>query len=248
MSEVQDTELRGLLFDQAAKERRAFRRATLYMVIPVLIGLLLIGISAFQLIRLERDKTRLSEGNALLRTDNEGLKKDKDGLLKNKEALLAQIRELEDRKTTTTGELETRLALLRETEDRLRQVEQALAEAERTLQNISERKGDAVQEAQLALRNVKAATGGRWVVVGADRTLKAAQERAQKVARLGFPGVSIYSRQRAFRTVVEFSDENEARAKLPAIRERLGEAAYQRDPAQWCPNAQKQGDYFKCSN
>ncbi|MBD0325857.1 MAG: hypothetical protein ICV68_05465, partial [Pyrinomonadaceae bacterium] len=238
MSEVKDTELLSLLSHEAAKERRAFRRATLYMAVPVLIGLLLIGVSVYQLRELERSKAAVVKNVEALRIDNERLLTEQGELQK-------QIDELKSRRTTAQGELDEVLASLAETKELLREKERALADATRDLQEISEGKVDPIKQAQMTLRRVEAVSGGRFVVIGADRTLSTAQSRAQRVARLGYPRASIYLRQKSYRTVIEFPDEQTAAAKLPEIRARLNDNAYRRDISQWCPNAQQRNGYFQ---
>lgn len=59
MSQSKDTDLESLLTAAAAEEMQARRRATLYVALPVVIGLLLVGLSVYTVIKLDRRATEL---------------------------------------------------------------------------------------------------------------------------------------------------------------------------------------------
>jgi hypothetical protein len=59
VSESKDSELHSLLSAAAAKERQAYKRATRYIAVPVVIGLLLVAFSVYGVIWLEHKRDDL---------------------------------------------------------------------------------------------------------------------------------------------------------------------------------------------
>lgn len=224
MAEMKDAELHSLLTEAAARERQALKRATVYTAIPVLIGLLLVGFSVYQVVKLNQSK----------------------------EALTKELNDLKVRRDAATKELEKINAELKEraqqAEQTLAKKSEALAKAEPILQQASEGKAVTKEEAERSLAVIQKASGSRWVVVSGDTALDAAQFEVKRANKNGYPNDSIYLRQNSYRTVIEFPNEATAQEKLPDIRSKLNQGAYLINLEQWCPNAQQRDGYFQCPN
>src|SRR5947207_5637236 len=144
MAEIKDVELHSLLSEAAARERQALKRATLYTAIPVLIGLLLVGFSAYQVIKLNQSEEALTKELA-------DLQKQKEVATKDLEKINAELKER-----------------AQEAEKSLAKKSEALAKAEPILKQASEGKAVTKEEAQRSLSVIQKASGSRWVVVGGD--------------------------------------------------------------------------------
>lgn len=240
MEDTHDIELRELLREAALRERQSLKRATLYTAIPVLIGLVVIGISIYQIVRLESSKKALSGEISALQDSQKALIAERD-------SISAELKDLQERRTSVSDELKELESKLANTKERASEAEKVLAESTAALENISQGKGNAQEQAQVALRNVQIATGGRWIVIGADKTLEGAQFEARRAKKLGFASVGIYLRDNLYRTSIELPTEAEAKARLPEVRKRLNEGAYLRDLTQWCPNPQDRKTFFQCA-
>lgn len=91
-----------------------------------------------------------------------------------------------------------------------------------------------------------------WVVVvGADRTLKAAQAEVEIAKSKGFEDARILLRDDWYRTVVPFPTEQQAAAKLTEISTQIREGSFIRDLNKWCEKLQSkesgEGKYDKCT-
>lgn len=239
MEDKQGIELRELLAESARRERQSLKRATLYTAIPVLIGLGVIAISIFQIVRLESNKKLLSSEISKLQ-DNQ------KALIAERDSISADLEELKSRKTNVSEELKELESKLENAKERAREAEKALGESATTLENISQGKGNAQEQAQVTLQNVQITSGGRWIVTGADKNLEGAQYEVQRAKKLGFANVAIYLRDNLYRTSIELPTETEAKARLLEVRKRLNDGAYLRDLNQWCPNPQDHKTYFQC--
>ena len=89
------------------------------------------------------------------------------------------------------------------------------------------------------------------VVVGADRTLKAAQDEVRLAKSKGFENAKILLRGNQYRTVIPFATEKEADDKLPQISKQIREGSYVRDLNKWCaklePTESEEGKFEKCT-
>lgn len=90
-----------------------------------------------------------------------------------------------------------------------------------------------------------------WVVVvGADRTLKAAQAEVGIAKSKGFEDASILFRDDWYRTVVPFATEQQAAAKLSEISAQIREGSFIRNLGNWCGKLESresgEGKYDKC--
>src|SRR2546429_810294 len=114
MSEIRDTELHSLLSEASAKERRALKRATFYVAVPVVIGLLLVAVSAYTVIKLEQKATELKvesetvaknikEEEGKLKLTQEQSKAVQDELNKKQEQLEEAKKNIEDAKKAIKG-------------------------------------------------------------------------------------------------------------------------------------------------
>lgn len=91
-----------------------------------------------------------------------------------------------------------------------------------------------------------------WViVVGADRTLQAAQDEVKLAKSKGFENAKILLRDDWYRTVVPFATEQEAAAKLAQISNQIREGSYIRDLNKWCgklePKESEAGKFEECT-
>src|SRR5215475_1744103 len=57
---LEEKELRDLLSDEAMKERRALRRATLLITLAALVGLLWLGFSVYKVVKLGHESSKLN--------------------------------------------------------------------------------------------------------------------------------------------------------------------------------------------
>lgn len=240
MEDRHDIQLRELLAETARRERQSLKRATLFTAIPVLIGLGVIAISIYQIVQLESSKKTLSAEVTKLEDSHKALMTERD-------SISAELKDLQSRKTNVSEELKELESKLENAKERAREAEKALGESTETLENISQGKGNAQEQAQVALQNVQITSGGRWIVIGADKKLEGAQVEVQKAKKLGFANVAIYLRDNLYRTSIELPTEAEAKARLPEVRKRLNDGAYLRDLNQWCPKPQDRKTFFQCS-
>lgn len=224
MAEMKDAELHSLLTEAAARERQALKRATLYTAIPVLIGLLLVGFSVYQVVKLNQSKEELTK-------ELNALKVRRDAATKELEKINAELKER-----------------AQQAEQTLAKKSEALAKAEPILKQASEGKAVTKEEAERSLAVIQKASGSRWIVSGSDPALDAAQYEAKRAERLGYAKDAIYLRQNFYRTVIEFPDDMTAQENLPKIRASLNQGAYLINLEQWCPNAQQRDGYFQCPN
>lgn len=241
MEEKHDVQLRELLAESARRERQSLKRATLYTAIPVLIGLGVIAISIYQIFRLENSKKELS-------TEINKLQDTQKALISERDSVRAELDALQSKKTNVSEELKALELKLENAKETAREAEKALDASAETLENISQGKGNAQEQAQVALKNVQITSGGRWIVIGADRNLDGAQYEVQRAKKLGFANVGIYLRDNLYRTSIELPTEAEAKTRLPEVRKRLNDGAYLRDLNQWCPSPQDRRAYFQCGN
>jgi hypothetical protein len=88
-------------------------------------------------------------------------------------------------------------------------------------------------------------------VVGADSTLKAAQDEVKRAESNGFKNAKILLRGKQYRTVIAFATEKEADEKLPQISKQIREGSYARDLNSWCatlePIESEGGKFEKCT-
>lgn len=224
MAEMKDVELHSLLSEAAARERQALKRATLYTAIPVLIGLLLVGFSVYQVIKLNQSKEALTK-------ELGDLQKQKEAATKDLERINAELKER-----------------AQEAEQSLAKKSEALAKAKPILKQAIEGKTVPKEEAQRSLAIIQKASGSRWVVVSGDAALVAAQFEVKIANKIGYPDGAVYLRQNSYRTVIEFPDEATAQEKLPDIRSKRYQGAYLINLEQWCPRPQQRDGYFQCPN
>lgn len=87
-------------------------------------------------------------------------------------------------------------------------------------------------------------------MVGADRTLKAAQAEVVIAKARGFKGASILFRDDWYRTVLPFATEQQAAAKLAEISAEIREGSFIRDLNKWCEKLEAretgEGRYDEC--
>lgn len=100
--------------------------------------------------------------------------------------------------------------------------------------------------AQLAITDNKP-----WaIIVGADRTLAAAQDELKAAKSKGFENVRILLRDDWYRTAISFATEQQANAKLPEVVKQIREGAYVRDLNKWCGKLQLRvsdtGEFEEC--
>jgi len=146
--------------------------------------------------------------------------------------------------------LETEKQAVDEKLQALSQIQKQLEDAKRDLTEKGAQNDTAIKAVDMSLQEIQRASGARWVIIGADKALEGAQSRAEKAKSLGYNDrpISIYLQQSFYRTVIEFSSEEEARDKLQDIRDRLSSDAYARYLPKWCPNPQARDGYFQCSS
>lgn len=239
MKKPEDVELEAILSRAAADERHAYKRAIIYTLIPAIIGLLFIGFSTYQFISTSRQVKKLEQSKQALTVQ-------RDDLARERDHVSSELEDLKSRTANVRAELDELTIKLNDAKDTLRKTQEALDIATKGLEQASEGQGNP-EQAQSALRSINTIVGGRWIVVGADRTLEEAQFEANKARRAGY-NPAIYLRQNSYRTVIEFPSDEEAKASLKAVRARLNDTAYLRDLSSWCPNPAQQSGYFRCAN
>lgn len=219
MSSPETAELESRLRAATERERRAYKRATLYTVIPVLCGLLFLGFSFYQFKRLERSKAALATEADALRGSVETLKAE-EGALKQR---VGEYRQL-------LAEAERSLERIQEKQG------DPVQEAEKTLTAIRAAGGggrwvvisgdrnlpEAQYEEQLAGKKYGAENVAIYLRQNSYRTVIAFRDEAEARAKL-----------------------SEVRSFDP--RNRRWQDAYLRDLSAWCPNPQPRGGYFECS-
>jgi selenocysteine-specific translation elongation factor len=125
--------LRDLLSVEAERERRAYRRATFLVAITALAGLIWFGFSAYKVVQLERDSSRL------------------------KEEIQQRTRELTDVRQSIVvakDELENTNRELEDTSGRLKDARKSLSAAERSLETIARGTESSRRQAQNALASL----------------------------------------------------------------------------------------------
>jgi len=223
----EEIELRTRLEEIKAKEVRAYKRATLYTLIPVLAGAIVFGIFVWQTIQLEHRKEDLTREYKTLESETNALKLNKE---------------------QATKELEQLNQELDKSNQALDQARQAMSDAKTQLEQ-GKRPENVVKELDTTLRTIEKVAGkGQDVVIGGYDSLAGAQAQARRAQRAGYAKVVIYLRQNSYRTVIRFSSEAEAKAKYPDIRDQLSSSAYLRDVDKWCQNPQQQNGFIQCSN
>lgn len=216
---AEESDFKDALEAIKVKELRSIKRATIFTVIPIVVGLVVFAFLAWQTVQLE-----VRKNNAIEETDK---------TRKEKEQLESSAKNAREN--------------LAETEKALDKANQALIVAKSKLTE-SKRNETAVRQVNTALNTVDAVGVGRWAVISGDKSLADAQDEVQKAQKLGYAHVKIYLRQNSYRTLVEFPTEADARAALSGIRARLSADAYLRDVDKWCTRQQERGGYFSCAD
>lgn len=234
MDEIKDSELEKLLSQAATSERRAFKRATAYTIIPVLIGLVLVGLSAYQLNKLDERKKAKEREIAEKEKEIEVMKTEAVRVQQEASDASAQVAQAK----LALDEIQQKLVEAKESSNPTKEIDAALQLVKDTDESLQ-----TVQTVQ----TVKTADNLRWIIISTDRTLEEAEFEVRKARKLGYENVSIYFRQNSYRVVIELPTGSEARERLPDIRARLRNDAYRRALDQWCPTPQKRDGYFQCA-
>lgn len=219
MSSPETAELESRLRAAAERERRAYKRATLYTVIPVLGGLLFLGFSFYQFKQLERRKDALAAEAETLRGRVESLKAEEGALNerldKTRRTLAvaeAGLEKISEGQVDPKQEAEKTLTVVRAAGSSGRW---AVISGDRSLP-------EAQYEEQLAGRKYGAENVAIYLRQNSYRTVIAFRDEAEARVKL-----------------------SEVRSFDP--RNRRWQDAYLRDLSAWCPNPQPRGDYFECS-
>jgi hypothetical protein len=127
-----------------------------------------------------------------------------------------------------------------------REINEAIQQTEQLVQTAEER----IARDQPALRDViaqRTAAGGWIALIGADRTLPAAQDEVDRV-KSSFPRTDILFADGWYRTVVRFDSEADARAASSQIRSLTKREPYVREFNLWCPGAVAQPGFTRCGS
>ena len=133
----EEKELRDLLSDEAKRERRAYKRATLFVVIAVVAGLAWLGYSAYKVTTMQRKSSDLSAQIESQKTELTGL---------------------DNRLTETRNELEVATQNLSVTIQALDQAADALGKTKNDFQAIAAGKGNPRTRAKVAIKRVEDAS------------------------------------------------------------------------------------------
>ena len=118
-------------------------------------------------------------------------------------------------------------------------------------QQIQEATGASAPGNSTQIQSVPSNRKSWIVVVGADRTLKAAQAEVVEAEARGFKEASILFREDWYRTVIPFATEQQAAGKLAEISARIREGSFIRDLSKWCGKLEAresgEGRYDRCT-
>jgi hypothetical protein len=94
---------------------------------------------------------------------------------------------------------------------------------------------------------VSTPTQNEWIIVSQTTdTLPEAIGHSTAIKRLGYSNVYIYKRNNKFRNVIQFNSQQDAENHLPNILKNYNDAAHVEELQVWCPNLQKDENYFIC--
>src|ERR1700720_2077197 len=155
--EIDEKDIAKQLAALKAQEIKAYKRATLYTLIPVLVGLIVLGISAWGAVRLERHKTDAIKQAEEARKETEQLERSTD----NARAHLA------------------------ETQKALAEAKAALNMAEEKLMGVKGNE-KVVSDLNQTLKAIDTVGSGRWVVISGDNKLDKAKLAAERARSLGY--------------------------------------------------------------
>ncbi len=218
-----------------AKETKSANRAMLYTIIPIFVGLTVFGFLMWGVINLEARK---------------------DIATKQLENVNSQLNE-------KTSELAEKTKLLDNTTSKLQNIKIELQQPNVSKESIIESLDGTIKNIKTANTNSITPTPTktitpiptiaegkeRWIVISDDgNKLDEAKYEATKANKLGYSKVTVYLRQNAYRTVIEFPSETEAKANLSKLNTLLKTQPQLLNLNKWCPNPKQQKDYFLCSN
>lgn len=122
------------------------------------------------------------------------------------------------------------------------------SDAEAPLLRAAEEYGNPLAERNLQVVRTLQGEGDSWtVVIGADRTLEAAQHELARADQARIPGLAVVLRAGFFRTVARALSRAEAEDALVKAKA-LRADAYLVRSASWCPEAKPEGSYLKCAD
>lgn len=240
--DTEETDIKRRLEEQfteiKAKDKEARKRAVFYTVIPLVVGLMVFGFFTWQtnraLEKLEKAKSDLGQIEGELEKEKKALDVAKNKLVSAKIELEEEgcnKASLEERINDTLSGIETENTPVPTPSI----AKTATPPPTKTI-------------TPTPTRAPVITSRGSWVIISGDGNLAEARYELNKAERTGYTNSAIYFKQNSYRTIIKFSSDSEARAKLADIRARLSADAYLRDPSRWCPAPQQQSGYFQCSN
>ena len=248
--QLEEKNLRDLLSGEAAKEKRAYKRASLLTVIAAVVGLVWLAFSASNVYRLQRKSSDLSRQIGEQTTKLSELQSNINSAHNELGETMHQLEVANEALKGIKKHLETIAAGTKDPKAQAKEALRIATNATKTV-NGGVKNVKSVPQASETSPPANPSTRSGWViVVGGDKDLDAAKTRSRRVQSLGYDHTLICQRQGFWRTLAIFPSKALADANLSKIGASFKEEKpYTRELNKWCLNLMEpESGICKCQN